>query len=263
VRLQSLAMNYRENLLAPLALCVALSACGGANQTPAAGADAADEPADTTETAASEPGAEAEQEEAAEETAGVPTKCASSGEVCTPPRKFVERLCQNSYPGVALVMFHKDTPWTRGYLTRETKAWNASGGASDTGKLAFDEEVVILRKRGSDMGGMQVSGAGGGFDALRWNGSCVTLAAEEVTLNRPPSPKTADVTFRWLDDPIQEALRKDERIDAAYKERRKECKGANSGEVSLKCVKADSKLSESIVQFVREGGALAEPEKLP
>jgi hypothetical protein len=52
-------------------------------------------------------------------------------------------------------------------------------------------------------------------------------------------------------------------VDAAYKERRGECKGAVSGDVSAKCVKADTKRSDAIIAFVRSGGALPTPTTLP
>jgi hypothetical protein len=35
------------------------------------------------------------------------------------------------------------------------------------------------------------------------------------------------------------------------------------GEVSQKCIKADSRLSAVIVEYVRKGGALPQPDKLP
>lgn len=106
--------------------------------------------------------------------------------MCLPPVGFVKRLCQGNFPSIALSMFKKETPWTRGYMTRKTKAWNASGGAASSDELEFDEEVLVLRHRSDDLGGMQVSGAGGGYDALRWNGSCVTLAKEEADPQEPP-----------------------------------------------------------------------------
>ncbi|MGC4091510.1 MAG: hypothetical protein QM756_27250 [Polyangiaceae bacterium] len=148
-------------------------------------------------------------------------------------------------------------------MTRKTEAWNASGGASAGGYLEFDEEVLILAERKADTGGMQVSGAGGGYDAIRWDGSCVTLSGEELTQNRPPAPKNPNIEWRFLDDNVQEALRKDEKVNSAYLGRRKECKGAVSGDVSDKCVKADKALSEAIVTFLRGGGAVPVPTTLP
>ena len=43
--------------------------------------------------------------------------------------KFVKKLCNGNYPSIAVYMFSNKT-WTKGYLTRRTQAWNASGGAS-------------------------------------------------------------------------------------------------------------------------------------
>jgi hypothetical protein len=148
-------------------------------------------------------------------------------------------------------------------LNRRTEAWNASGGASTGGFLELDEEVLLLAERKADLGGMQVSGAGAGYDAIRWDGSCVTLSGEELTQQRPSSVKNVKVEWRFLDDNVQEALRKDEKTNAAFLERRKECKGATSGDVSAKCVKADAKLSDSVVSFVRGGGSVPVPSKLP
>jgi hypothetical protein len=225
-----------------------------------------------TTAASDEPKAEGEASSGEETTAeaspssGVPTECArKGGTTCVPPKAFVQKLCgQASYPGVALFMFANSSPWTRIYLRGKTKAWNASGGASDNSSfLEFDEEVLALAERKADMGGMQVSGAGASYDALRWDGSCVTLSSEEVTLDKPPSPKSAKVEWRFIDDNVQEALRQNEKVNAAYLARRKECGGASSGEVSMKCVKADQKLSDEIVTHLRGGGKLPQPTKVP
>ena len=210
------------------------------------------EPSDATDT-------EAEDSDAAP----IPLVCAAgSSPFCVPNRKFVQRLCMDTFPGVALVMFRKGTPWTRGYLTRKTEAWNASGGAAPQRELPFDEEVILLRKRGS-AGGIQVSGAGGGYDALTWDGACVTLAEEEVTLNVPPRPKTAPIVWRRLDPNLRETMKEDSELREAYRARRRECKGATMGEVSLKCVKADEGLSRAVEGYVRRGGELPQPTKLP
>ena len=167
---------------------------------------------------------------------------------------FVKRLCNGKCPSLGLHLF-SNPAWTRGYLTRRTQAWNASGGASDSGWVEFDEEVLILYARVPDAGGMQVSGAGGSYDALRWDGSCVTLQSEEVTMSKAPAPKYPSIDFRYLDDDTQEALRKDDKVNKAWQSRRTECKGATSGDVSLKCVKADDNLTKTVVGFVRKAAA--------
>ncbi len=246
---------------ASLTLAFLCLACGGSSPKPVA-------PETTSKSSsaahADEPEPETEAELSTNTQTELPKACAvERNGMCLPDSKFVDRLCKGNFPTVALSLFTKESPWTRGYLTRKTRAWNASGGASDAGDLEFDEEVLVLRHRGGDPKGMQVSGASGGYDALRWNGSCVTLAAEELTLKSPPRAKTSRVEFRFLDTSLQEALRADAKVDAIYKERRHECKGATMGAVSLKCEKADTALSESIVRYVREGGAVPKPEKLP
>jgi hypothetical protein len=246
---------------------LALVACGGstpdasAPDAPAAEESEAKDAPEKSEETAEAPG---EKSEAAA-SSGIPTACANKGGgTCLPGKAFVQRLCAESYPGVALYMFANSSPWTRAYLRGKTKAWNASGGASDNSSfLEFDEEVLVLVERKADLGGMQVSGAGASYDALRWDGSCVTLSSEEVTLDKPPSPKSAKVEWRFLDDNLQEALRKEDKVNEAFLVRRKECKGATSGEVSMKCVKADQKLSDVIVAHLRGGGKLPTPTKIP
>jgi hypothetical protein len=235
-------------------------ACGGGASRPA------ETPADRTEASASDaPRASKNQpnEEAEAESSGVPTKCAGSGGPCTPPDKFVKKVCADAFPGLAIYMFQKGSVWTRGYLTRKTEAVNASGGKSGEGYLEFDEEVLVMRKRAADYGGMQVSGAMGGWDVLRWDGTCATLAGEELTLNRAPSPKAAKVIFRFLDDNVKDALRKNSKLDEIYLAHRKECKGATMGEVSKKCETLDKKFADTIVQVVRGGIEIPVPEKLP
>jgi hypothetical protein len=234
-------------------------ACGSSK--PPAAPEAPGEPA---EEKAATPSSEAAAAPAADSAGDdqVPTKCHKSGSLCLPDPKFVKRLCNGKYPALGLYLFSNPS-WTRGYLTRKTQAWNASGGASASGWVEFDEEVLLLYARVPDAGGMQVSGAGGSYDALRWDGSCVTLQSEEVTQSKPPSPKYPAIEFRFLDDDTQEALRKDDKINQAWRERRKECKGATSGDVSLKCVKADDLLTRSVIAFVRGGGSVPEPKKLP
>jgi hypothetical protein len=238
-----------------------VTACGGSKpaESPAAESGAPVETAAASEPAA---GAAEPSPDAGGSVESVPTKCFKAGAVCSPDPKFVKRLCNGKFPSLGLYLF-SNPAWTRGYLTRRTQAWNASGGASDSGWVEFDEEVLILYARVADAGGMQVSGAGGSYDALRWDGSCVTLQSEEVTMSKAPSPKFPPIDFRYLDDDTQEALRKDEKVNKAWLERRKECKGATSGDVSLKCVKADEGLTRTVIAFIRGGGSIPEPKKLP
>ncbi|HZF55271.1 MAG TPA: hypothetical protein VE093_41760 [Polyangiaceae bacterium] len=195
----------------------------------------------------------------------MPTTCTpDAAGLCVPPEDFVKRLCGGSYPDVALSMFGKGTPWTRGYLRRTMDAWSASGGASSNEKVVYDEEVLLVLHRGPDTGGMQVSGASGGsYEAFRWNGTCVSLSAEEVTTRLPPKAKHPRIPWKSLELKTREALEADEKVGAMVAEQRKECKGSTFGEPSPKCAKADEKLSGVIVNYIRNGGAVPTPESLP
>jgi len=242
-------------------LAIFLAACGGAQTAPSAEPAHSSSAAEATPDAA--PALSSEPKSAAAEPVTVPTGCVKSGRFCLPDQKFSKRMCNAGSPSLALYLFGNGFGFTRGYLTRKTQAWNAAGGASDNSFLEFDEEVLLLVERGGDSSGMQVSGAGGGYEALRWNGLCVTLAKEEVTLDKPPAPKAAKVEWRFLDDNVQAALREDSTINAAVTKRRQECKGAVSGDVSLSCVKADDRLTQVLVDYLRKGGKLPVPSKLP
>jgi hypothetical protein len=255
-----------------LAATACVVACGGAaNNTTANPPETATTSAESSAPALEVTSANAEGDVAADsnaasearEPAEIPTECSRSEGPCTPAKKWVDRLCSGSFPSAALKLFSKGSPWTRGYLTRKTEAWNAAGGASEPVQLEFDEEVIVLLERTPSASGIQVSGAGGGYEALRWNGGCVTLAKEELTLKRPPQALAAKIEWRFLDQSTRDALSADERVKKAYQDRRTECKGATSGTVSLKCVKADTKLSQVIVEYVRNGGELGQVQKMP
>ena len=179
--------------------------------------------------------------------------------MCVPPAKFVKKLCANVNPDVALVYFRKGSPFTRGYLTGNTKAWNASGGAAYDDTLVFDEEVIVLSLK-ENTTGIEVSGAGTGYDVLRWDGSCATLSGQELTLKAPPTKaKIAKLEWKMFSEQSQNALLSDATIAKVNKERRDECKGVTIGDVSHKCVKAVDKLSDAIASFVRNGGEVPVP----
>lgn len=211
--------------------------------------------------AADAPPAGQEQAKPQADDATIPETCSPAGSsgLCLPPPAFAKRLCDSFHPDVALHLLKRGSPWQRGYLRAAVEAWNASGGASAQVKLAFDEEVIIVRHRAPGAGGMIVSGATGSYDVLRWDGGCVTLDAGELTMQAPPRPKAAAVDWKYLSEATQNALLQDPKILDIYKQRRRECKGVTMGEVSKKCVVAHEALSQAIVQYVRDGGALPAP----
>jgi hypothetical protein len=199
-----------------------------------------------------------------EDSEQIPTQCSKySEDTCVPAGKWVSRLCADVYADVALFMFQSGTPWQRMYMTRETDAVNASGGASVVGKLAFDEEVLVLRHRQAGADDIQVGSGNGSYDALRWDGSCVSLEGEEVTSNHPPKAKTSRIEWRWLGEDMQAALREDKTVNDTFIARKKECKGVTMGAVSKKCEVLDKKLIDVTADFVRGASGLPQPKHQP
>lgn len=205
--------------------------------------------------------AEPVQEQAVE----IPTGCPGAAhDVCFPDAEFVARLCERRYPGVALGMFARSTPWTRAYVrARSVVAWSASGPATEKITLGFDEEVIVLGPRKALPGAMTINGGGDTFDVLRWDGTCVTLDRAEITRFVPPSPKAPDLPWKHYDDALQEALLQDAGVAAADKVRRSECRGMTIGGLSESCSKASHALSRAIIRYVRMGGKVPMPSRLP
>jgi hypothetical protein len=166
----------------------------------------------------------------------------------------VRRLCQGAFTGVAFHLLEKRSPFSRGYIrVREVHAVNALGGPSSDAKLLFGEEVLILtRTSDGGSGQMQVSGMGG-YDVLRWDGTCANLADGELALRPPVTPRAAPLEWRYIDENIQEALLRDKAVHSARQEQRKHCHGVTLGTRSAACVKADEQLNARIILAVRGG----------
>jgi len=257
---------------------LAVAACGGAPPPPAASApptEAAAEPAPNVEVdvAASAQAASTQTTSAMVAVAApaedapppkLPTTCTPAGpkKLCTPDADFAKRACSAEYPDAALALFLKGTPWTRGYLTRDVDAWNATGGRTHSAKVLFDEEVIVLQHRQAEAKGgvvMVVNGETGSYDVLRWDGSCVSVMADELTTHRPPQPKRAAIPWRRLDEGTRTALLSGPKVKASFDAVGKACDGTNEA----KCAQAQSALTGAIVEFVRGGGELPEPAHRP
>lgn len=240
-----------------IVLVVALAACGGGQVAAVEPAAPVTSPADTD---AGSPGTGAAAD--AVSAKGIPAACAGGVmDPCVPEAEFTKRLCNGMFPDVALILFAKGSPFTRAYLKGDVDGWNADG-ASARAKLLFDEEVLLLRKRDSGKGGMQVSGSGG-YQVMRWDGYCYTLEEGSLAMRAPPKPKTSAIAWRFMESPTKDALLADPAVKTAYEKRGKECKGAVSGDVTATCQKADEALSAAIVKAVRGGLAVPTPAKLP
>ncbi|HSQ64526.1 MAG TPA: hypothetical protein VLM85_14985 [Polyangiaceae bacterium] len=243
-------------------LLLAAAACGG--EPPATDPSTTKTTTSSSSTPASSAAPSAGATATTDAAHGIPSSCAGgSTDPCVPDAGFVKRLCDGSYPDVALLLMSKDMPFTHAYLRGSVDGWNAEGGASARAKLLFDEEVLILKKRsGNTPGGIQVSGSGG-YLVMRWDGNCYTLDDGEVTTHRPPAPKGAPIVWRFLQPSTQDALSQTPQVSTASIKRSKECKGATSGDVSLACQKADEALSVAVVAAVRGGATIPTPARAP
>lgn len=243
--------------LPPLVALSILVGCGSSN-TPATQASA-----DATATEAAGPApsaattATAKEDDSAAHT--VPTTCTTKGKVCLPPLAFAKKVCDKGNSDIALYMLRKGTPFTRAYLTHDTEAWNASGGASSNDKVLFDEEVVVMVERAAQTGGIVVGDGGASYDVMRWDGTCVSLQGGEITFTPPPKAKHAKVDFHALTSSVTDVLLQNEAILKTYKERKNECKGQWSGDVSAKCVKLVNQLGEQVYDYVAKGGEVPAP----
>lgn len=193
----------------------------------------------------------------------IPTTCTTSGDYCLPDGEFVKRLCTATYPDVALSLFAKDKPFSRMYLRGDVEAWNASGGRTHKMRLAFDEEVLVLRRRSAEgKGGIMMVGASATYDVLRWDGSCVSVMEGEITKAKPPAAKRPTIPWTRLEERTKDALLASPRIKAMQTRMVKEC--AQPGpKAQAACEKADAAFTAAIADFVRTNGGLPTPSRRP
>jgi len=241
--------------------CLIVAACGGASSAGAPVKPPAESSDASPETSAEAPNSVAPKPEEAAvggDVTAIPQTCAEGQAegICSPPRSFVKMLC-GTYPkpDVALIMFSKTSPFTRGYMNRNLEAWYTSGQQSTSAKLVFDEEVIVLAHPKPRAGGMVIGNGGTPYDVLRIDGVCSSVETESITLKRPPSPKYASIPWQHLEKNVRDALLADANIAKADATRRKECKGTTSlGVISPACAKADDRLSVTIADYIVHGG---------
>jgi len=222
-----------------------------------------DAPADTNPPTAASPTAGSV---AVGEPAGapLPKTCAVEGsrKTCVPEANFAKRLCGADYPDVALTLFSQGTPFSRAYMTRDVEGWNAGGGRTHRAKLMFDEEVLVVAHRKANANGIVMvaaNGDTGSYDVLRWDGSCVSVMAEEITMSKAPKPKRSPIPWRHLEEPTKSTLLAAPKVKAGYDAWEKACDGSNED----KCTKAEVAFTGAIADFVRTNKSLPEPGRRP
>lgn len=233
-----------------------LVACGSAPEKPA-------ESPRSSPTAVSKPNKPRKKKaRRAKKKSPYPQRCAGDSEECLPPAEWVQKLCDDIYPDLALHLFSPGTPWKRLYMRARAQPFNASGGMSLVGDVMQPgEEVIALRRRANDRG-IRV-GDTAGYDVLRWNGSCATIHDGDFTSKEPHELRHATIEWRRLGLPIRQALEAEPVISEVYEARRESCKRRSIGEVTAECEHSERRLADEVVRYVRDGGKLPKPEKLP
>lgn len=197
----------------------------------------------------------------------IPKRCAKGSKhrgECLPPPGWVKRLCDDVYPDVALHMFSPGTPWKRLYMLARADPFNASGGASLLGdKLERGEEVIALKRRKQNEGGIQVGQDNAGYDVLRWNGACATIHDGDYAEDRPSRIVQSKIEWRRLGLPLRQQLEAQPDISAAYEARRKSCKGRSFGKVDGDCEENDRLLMQEIVRYIQSGPELPAATRMP
>lgn len=260
----------RKSVGSILVVAVALggAACAPAAKTTriaAASPAQASDAVSTTTLAAAVSDTHAE-EDAKPESEPLPSACESeaagprSGKHCVVPRSFAKKVCEGIYPEIALSMFAKGSPWTRSWLAGDVDAWNASGGRTHRAKLAFDEEVIVLAKHGAaQTGGIVMTGAMASYDVLRFDGTCVSVMDGELTTQRPPKPKAANVSWNRLEEGMRHALLASPKVKSTHAAFEKAC----NMDDRKSCEKAERAFNQAVLEHVRSGASLPEPSRRP
>jgi hypothetical protein len=84
--------------------------------------------------------------------------------------------------------------------------------------------------------------------------------SDEVSSRRPGEPGVALIPWRNLDDDLRGALEKDRRIAYKSDKHRESCK---QDRAAPRCTRALEGLSRVIADYVRGGGELPEPKRIP
>jgi hypothetical protein len=169
--------------------------------------------------------------------------------ICTPSPRAAEQLCQRKSQDLALSMFRGGTPWRRAFMRLNLDAWYTGARHAAPAPLEQGEEVLILVNR---TGGTGVQVGVGNYDVYRWNGSCASVMADEVSFDKPRFPKTAPIAWERIEAETQSALLDDRAIQLRKAQVKKSCQ--NDG-TAPDCVTARDALTSLIAKRVRQGGS--------
>ncbi len=192
----------------------------------------------------------------------MPTEQCAEGTSCTPPAAFSKEFCKGRYPGLAVKMFEKSTPWKRMYVKVESLEHVNTYGGVTSKPLEFTEEVIILHYQSSSADGIKIGGASD-VDVLRWDGTCATVREEMLSEHMMPTIKNATVVWRYLDRETQNGLLEAKYVKVRYDQQRTTCRSSSASNPSAACQKATDKLNDAITVAMRGGLELPVPGELP
>lgn len=198
----------------------------------------------------------------------LPTWCSGDKKPCVPARDFAQRLCHGQFPGAALFLFQKQSPWQRRWVNAKAglPAKNAEGGPAG-GALEHGEELLVMavdepvESQGAESSKKAKKAKKPDPDVLvlRWDGSCATLKASEAVTYLPGNPKHPAVDWAKLDLSVQRSLLRDFEIRRGAEAQQKACTDKSSPD----CQKAELALSNTLVNRIRGGVKLSMPEQRP
>jgi hypothetical protein len=168
--------------------------------------------------------------------------------ICTPPSRVAEELCRRGSQDLALGMFQGGTPWRRAFVRHNLDAWYTGARHAAPAPLEQGEEVLIITNRTASGSGVQVGS--GNYDVYRWNGSCASVMADEVSFDKPRFPKTAPIAWERLDDATQNGLLGDRAIQLRKDQVKKACREDGT---APDCTTAREALTALIAKRVRNG----------
>ena len=186
-----------------------------------------------------------------DETPAATCDKADGDDACFASESYRSWLCGRSDPAAAVAMFRKGTPWMRGYVSRDLESWDP-GRRSQKVRLALDEEVLVLHPYTPSSGVVVVGSTNtqgwSSVDAIRADGTCVSLMADEITSKRPPAPKHATIAWERLTEQVRGELLSSPELKKKADQMLKACgAGAPSGAAIAGCSKAKNKLTDAVV----------------
>lgn len=195
----------------------------------------------------------------------LPTWCTGGNDPCRPTRDFAKRLCAGHFPGAALYLFQKSSPWQHRWVkAKGLDGQNGEGGPSG-GELQFAEEVLVMAHDVPATEGVGAKNKTKGKQpeaslvVLRWDGTCSSIQASKAVTYQPGAQKNALVDYTKLDPAVQRSLLRDPDFEKSVTVWQKACEGGASSE----CEKSHQALSTLMVNKIRRGTKLGMPEERP